>query len=184
MLVGISTFVIIIKGRKRISYCSLLILYKDWDLLSSQLHLRWFSQNTKKIENPSTQTYYDLHRGVSRLSNNQLLKFPVVLVIHIHWKMPLIPRALSLLMPVFYTRGLPGGAVGKEYTYCYARCPNPPAGKEKTSMTMQHAKEGKFIADSSQGPCCNQRIGTKSESPEPQFPRTFIGCSISNISSG
>ena len=38
---------------------------------------------------------------------------------------------------------------------CYAQCPNPPAGKEKTSTTMQHAKEGKFIADSSQGPCCN-----------------------------
>ena len=68
--------------------------------------------------------------------------------------------------------------------FCYALCPNPPAGKEKTSMTMQHAKEGKFIADSSQGPCCNQRSGAKSESPEPQFPRTFIGCSISNISSG
>ena len=67
---------------------------------------------------------------------------------------------------------------------CYARCPNPPAGKEKTSMTMQHAKEGKFIADSSQGPCSNQCSGAKSESPEPQFPRTFIGCSISNISSG
>ena len=36
---------------------------------------------------------------------------------------------------------------------CYARCPNPPTGKDKTSMTMQHAKEGKFIAVSSQGPC-------------------------------
>ena len=50
---------------------------------------------------------------------------------------------------------------------CYARCLNPPGGKEKTSMTMQHAKEGKFIADSSQGPCCNQRSGAKSTSPEP-----------------
>ena len=67
---------------------------------------------------------------------------------------------------------------------CYAHCPNPPAGKEKTSMTMQHAKAGKFIADSSQGPRCNQRSGAKSGSPEPQFPRTFIGCWISNISSG
>ena len=73
------------------------------------------------MENPSTQTYYDLHRGGSRLSNDKLLKFSVVLVIHIHWKMPLIPRALPLLMPVFYTRGLPGGAVGKEYTYQYRR---------------------------------------------------------------
>ena len=68
--------------------------------------------------------------------------------------------------------------------YCYARCPNLPTGKDKTSMTVQHAKEGKFIADSSQGPCCNQRSGAKSESLEPQFPHTFIGCSISNISSG
>ena len=67
---------------------------------------------------------------------------------------------------------------------CYTRCPNPPAGKEKTSMTMQHAKEGKFISDSSQGPCCNQCSGAKSESPEPQFPHTFTGCSISNISCG
>ena len=50
---------------------------------------------------------------------------------------------------------------------CYARCPNPPAGKEKTSKTMQHAKEGKFIADSSQGPCCNQSSGAVRE---PQAP--------------
>ena len=68
--------------------------------------------------------------------------------------------------------------------FCYAHCPNLPTGKDKTSMTMQHAKEGKFIADSSQGPCCNQHSGAKSESLEPQFPRIFIGCSISNISSG
>ena len=38
-----------------------------------------------------------------------------------------------------------------------------PQQEEKTSMTMKHAKEGKFIADSSQGPCCNQRSGAKSE---------------------
>ena len=68
--------------------------------------------------------------------------------------------------------------------FCYAHCPNLPTGKDKTSMTMQHTKEGKFIADSSQGPCCNQHSGAKSESLEPQFPRIFIGCSISNISSG
>ena len=66
---------------------------------------------------------------------------------------------------------------------CYAHCLNP-AGKEKTSMTMQRAKEGKFIADSNQGPCYNQRSGAKSESPGPQFPHTFIVCSISNISNG
>ena len=34
---------------------------------------------------------------------------------------------------------------------CYARCPNPWAGREKASKTMQLAKKGKFIADSSQG---------------------------------
>ena len=34
---------------------------------------------------------------------------------------------------------------------CCARCPNPRAGREKASKTMQLAKKGKFIADSSQG---------------------------------
>ena len=43
------------------------------------------------------------------------------MVIHIHWKTPLIARALALLVPVFYTRGFPGGAVGKEYTHQYRR---------------------------------------------------------------
>ena len=36
---------------------------------------------------------------------------------------------------------------------CYAQCPNPWAGREKASKTMQLAKKGKFIADSSQGSC-------------------------------
>ena len=43
--------------------------------------------------------------------------------------------------------------VAKSWTRlkCYARCPNPQAGREKASKTMQLAKKGKFIADSSQG---------------------------------
>ena len=65
---------------------------------------------------------------------------------------------------------------------CYARCPNARARRQKASKTMQHAKKGKFISDSSQGSCRNQRSGAESESPEPQFPHTFIGCLISNIS--
>ena len=32
-------------------------------------------------------------------------------------------------------------------------CPNPRAGREKASKTMQLAKKGKFITDSNQGPC-------------------------------
>ena len=59
---------------------------------------------------------------------------------------------------------------------CYARCPNPRAGREKASKTMQHAKKGKFIADSSQGSCHNQRSGTRSESTEPTLLSKFIGC--------
>ena len=45
---------------------------------------------------------------------------------------------------------------------CYARCPNPRVRREKASKTMQHAKKGKFIADSSQGSCRNQRSGAGS----------------------
>ena len=36
---------------------------------------------------------------------------------------------------------------------CFARCPNPRAGREKASKTMQLAKKGKFITDSNQGSC-------------------------------
>ena len=36
---------------------------------------------------------------------------------------------------------------------CFARCPNPQAGREKASKTMQLAKKGKFITDSNQGSC-------------------------------
>ena len=61
-------------------------------------------------------------------------------------------------------------------SYCYARCPNPRAGREKASKTMQHAKKGKFIADSSQGSCRNQRSRAGSESPEPTLLSKFIGC--------
>ena len=60
--------------------------------------------------------------------------------------------------------------------WCYARCPNPQAGREKASKTMQHAKKGKFIADSSQGSCRNQRSGAGSESLEPTLLPKFIEC--------
>ena len=59
---------------------------------------------------------------------------------------------------------------------CYAWCPNPRAGREEASKTMQHAKKGKFIADSSQGSCHNQRSGAGSESPEPTLLPKFIEC--------
>ena len=59
---------------------------------------------------------------------------------------------------------------------CYARCPNPRVRREKASKTMQHAKKGKFIADSSQGSCLNQRGGAGSESPEPTLFSKFIEC--------
>ena len=52
---------------------------------------------------------------------------------------------------------------------CYARCPNPSLGKEKTSTTVQHTKEGKLIADSSQGPCCNQRTVQSQRALSPSF---------------
>ena len=61
-------------------------------------------------------------------------------------------------------------------SYCYAWCPNPRAGREKASKTMQHAKNGKFIADSSQDSCRHQRSGAGSESPEPTLLSKFIGC--------
>ena len=59
---------------------------------------------------------------------------------------------------------------------CYAECPNPRAGREKASKTVQHAKKGKFIADSSQDSCRNQHSGAGSESPEPMLLSKFIGC--------
>ena len=58
---------------------------------------------------------------------------------------------------------------------CFVRCPNPRAGREKPSKTMQIAKKGKFITDSSQGSCRIQRSGAGSESPEPQLLHKFIG---------
>ena len=39
------------------------------------------------------------------------------------------------------------------WTVCFARCPNPRAGREKASKTIQLAKKEKFITDSSQGSC-------------------------------
>ena len=54
------------------------------------------------------------------------------------------------------------------YSYCYAGCPNPRAGRGKASKTMQLAKKGKFITDSSQGFCRNQCSGAGSEkAPSP-----------------
>ena len=44
----------------------------------------------------------------------------------------------------------PGGH-SVQICHCYAWCPNPRAEREKASKTMQLAKKGKFIADSSQG---------------------------------
>ena len=65
-------------------------------------------------------------------------------------------------------------------------CPmsESPSGKREDLHDNATHRGREFIADSSQGPCRNQRSGAESESPEPQFPHTFIGCSISNISSG
>ena len=51
---------------------------------------------------------------------------------------------------------------------CYARCPNPRAGREKASKTMQHTKKGKFIADPSQGSCRNQRSGAGQRALSPR----------------
>ena len=45
------------------------------------------------------------------------------------------------------------------------QCPNPRGGREKASKTMQLAKKGKFITDSSQGFCHIQGSGTGSEKP-------------------
>ena len=51
---------------------------------------------------------------------------------------------------------------------CYARCLNPQAGREKASKTMQLAKIGKFITDSSQGFCHIPHSGAGSEkAPSP-----------------
>ena len=58
---------------------------------------------------------------------------------------------------------------------CFARCPNPQAGREKASKTMQFAKKGKFITDLSQGSCRNQRSGAGSESQAPKLLTKFIG---------
>ena len=58
---------------------------------------------------------------------------------------------------------------------CFARCPNPRAGREKASKAMQLAKKGKFVTDSSQGSCRIQRSSAGSENPEPQLLHKFIG---------
>lgn len=50
------------------------------------------------MESSSTQTYSHLSRAISRLSNDQLLKFSAILVIHIHWKRPVINQDLTFLI--------------------------------------------------------------------------------------
>ena len=62
---------------------------------------------------------------------------------------------------------------------CYARCPNPRAGREKASKTVQHAKKkkGSLLLTRVRAPAATNAV-VQSQSPEPQFPRTFIGCSI------
>ena len=51
----------------------------------------------------------------------------------------------------FYTEFFIYPGFSSNTLYCYVRCPNPRAGREKASKTMQLSKKGKFIADSSQG---------------------------------
>ena len=56
---------------------------------------------------------------------------------------------------------------------CYARCPNPQVGRENASKTMQLAKKGKFIADSSQGSCRGPTQWYGSERAEPKLLPNF-----------
>ena len=60
---------------------------------------------------------------------------------------------------------------------CYAQCPNPRAGREKASKTMQLAEKGKFIADSSQGSRrASSSSGAGSESAEPKLLPIYKVC--------
>ena len=70
---------------------------------------------------------------------------------------------------------LPQSRDPRQAPKCYAQCPNPRAGREKASKTMQLARKGKLITDSSQGSCHNQHSGAGSESPEPKLLHKFIG---------
>ena len=64
--------------------------------------------------------------------------------------------------------------LGYIYKYCYAQCPNPREGREKTSKTMQLAKREVY---------CLLELGLpphpmqwcRSESPEPKLLQKFLG---------
>ena len=68
----------------------------------------------------------------------------------------LIVSCLATRWTVAHQAPLAVGFSRQDYWGCFARCPrcpNPRAGKEKASKTMQLAKKGKFITDSNQGSC-------------------------------
>ena len=87
----------------------------------------------------------------------------------LHWTFLSWAPVLLFILPlcpvsVLFSRSRDPGRAPK----CYARCLNPWAGREKASKTMQLAKKGKFITDSSQGFCRNQHNGAGSEkAPSP-----------------
>ena len=51
-----------------------------------------------------------------------------------------------------------------------------PEREERRLPRQCNSQKGKFIADSSQGSCRNQRSGAESESPEPTLLSKFIEC--------
>ena len=48
---------------------------------------------------------------------------------------------------------------------CYARCPNPQAGREKASKTMQLAKRGSLLLTQARALCHIQRSGAGQGAP-------------------
>ena len=50
---------------------------------------------------------------------------------------------------------------------CCARCPNPQAGREKASKTMQLAKRGSLLLTRTRALCHIQRSGTGQRAPSP-----------------
>ena len=121
-----------------------------------------------------TSNPFPLYRKLSPTPNTFLLHSRAS---DLHWTFLscLSTGAISILPlrpgSVLFSRSRDPGRAPK----CYARCPNPPAGREKASKTMQLSKRGKFIADSSQGSCRIQHSGAGSESPEPELLHKFIG---------
>ena len=57
---------------------------------------------------------------------------------------------------------------------CCARCPNPRAGREKASKTMQLAKRGSLLLTRARA-LCSILQWCRSESPEPKLLHKFIG---------